>query len=220
MTRRDIAPALLCVLALAGCRTPATPPDTTEGPTAAAETPPPDDAPPTRLDAGTEWARLPDFDALRREYGERADFSERCEQRNDVQQAVDLYESSSWQSLRELADDVLARCPVDIDFHLLAAVALEKLGLSSEAVPHLDWRRGLIESILRSGDGRTAETAWVVISIPEEYAFLRALGADPVDQSLVDGSIDAISVAWQGEVVTVFFDPAAHFRRLERIPAP
>jgi hypothetical protein len=46
--------------------------------------------------------------------------------------------------------------------------------------------RGLINSILASGDGTTAETAMVVISVDEEYSVLRTLGFKRLRQALVE----------------------------------
>jgi hypothetical protein len=43
----------------------------------------------------------------------------------------------------------------------------------------------LIDSIRSSGDGKSPATAWVVISVDEEYAVLRALGFKPSGQSLL-----------------------------------
>jgi hypothetical protein len=45
--------------------------------------------------------------------------------------------------------------------------------------------RGLIDSIRSSGDGKSPATAWVVISVDEEYAVLRALEFKPSGQSLL-----------------------------------
>ena len=78
--------------------------------------------------------------------------------------------------------------------------------------------KGLVESVLTSGDGRSPETAWVVISVPEEYAILRALRARQVSQTLLeDQRVDAVEVETRnGERVTVYFSPRAHFQRLRR----
>jgi hypothetical protein len=45
---------------------------------------------------------------------------------------------------------------------------------------------GLVDSILSSGDGKTPETAYHVISVDEEYAVLNTLGFKVVKQSLME----------------------------------
>ncbi len=72
-------------------------------------------------------------------------------------------------------------------------------------------------SVLTSGDGETPETAYVVISIPEEYSVMRALRFDYESQLLLDGGIDALTaVDAYGKAITVYFSPEAHWRRLAR----
>ena len=45
--------------------------------------------------------------------------------------------------------------------------------------------RGLIDSIRNTGDGKSPEKAWVIISVHEEYVVLRAMGLKPSGQSLM-----------------------------------
>jgi hypothetical protein len=70
---------------------------------------------------------------------------------------------------------------------------------------------GLLKSITASGDGRTPETAFKVISIPEEYMTLWYLGLSPQGQTLeeYDGlPFDVLKVKNRktGEQSSVFFD--------------
>ena len=96
-------------------------------------------------------------------------------------------------------------------------MSLTQLGREREADDQKRWFHGLVDSILDSGDGKTKETAFVVISVPEEYSFLRAFGLAVKEQALVDDRIDALLVAdGSGKTTTVYFDPAAQFRRLSR----
>jgi hypothetical protein len=60
------------------------------------------------------------------------------------------------------------------------------------------------------------DSPWIVISVAEEYAVLRALGMKREGQSLLDGGIDAITVAVGGETRSVYFFPEAHWVRLQR----
>lgn len=163
-----------------------------------------------------DWSELPDFDELRWSYGDRDDFGLVCEQDRPLEEAFDALEAQEWQRILELSDPWLAQCLVDVDLHLLRAIALGELGRSSESRQQLRWRDGLVESVLRTGDGKTPETAWVVISVGEEYSMLRALGMQVKSQALTREHLDKIEAERDGKVYTLYFDPAPHFRRLER----
>jgi len=210
--------ATAAALAICGCAS-GPPPEEAAPPPRAADAPAPRPAPEARDgDSITDWQALPDFDDLRAEYAARTDFSERCERGGELQQAVGLLEEQDWIGLTGAAEAILARCPVDIDAHLLQAIALENLGRQEEALLHQRWRRGLVGSILRSGDGRSTDDAWVVISVAEEYALLRALGARPTGQSLLEGGFHAITVDWDGRTMTLYFKPDARRGRMQEAP--
>ena len=46
--------------------------------------------------------------------------------------------------------------------------------------------RGLIRTILATGDGKTPETAFAVIAVAEEYAIIGALGLKRGQQALIN----------------------------------
>ena len=73
---------------------------------------------------------------------------------------------------------------IDMDAHVAAAIAYGGLGDTAKADLHKGMYLGLVNSIISSGDGKTPETAYVVISTHEEYIVLRALGLQPTTQSL------------------------------------
>jgi hypothetical protein len=72
-------------------------------------------------------------------------------------------------------DRALAGRWTDIAAHDYAITACEKTGFSDRARLHRAFLDGLARSILDSGDGRTPETAWHVISEAEEALLLHAL---------------------------------------------
>ena len=115
----------------------------------------------------------------------------------------------------DASDPWLVQCPVDIDIHAAQAVALDELGRVTETQHQLRWRDGLIDSVLRSGDGRTPETAWIVISVSEEYSILRSFGMRLRKQALTNDRLDKMEVERDGETHTLYFNPESHFRRLD-----
>jgi hypothetical protein len=205
--RSGILFASLLVGAACGCASQAPPASAPEEATAATQAPSAD-ADPVFLD---------DFTRLRTQYGERDDFRAVCEADRPLHGMIDAANASHWQDALDAALPWLAHCPVDIDARVVAAMSLTQLGREREADDQKRWFHGLVDSILDSGDGKTKETAFVVISVPEEYSFLRAFGLAVTRQSLLDNRIDALVVEDEsGKSTTVYFDPAAHFRRLGR----
>ena len=69
----------------------------------------------------------------------------------------------------KIAEERLKTYYVDIDAHFVAHIAHKELGNTEKAEFHRDVARGLLESILNGADGKTAKTAYFVISIREEY---------------------------------------------------
>src|SRR4051812_21323661 len=76
----------------------------------------------------------------------------------------------------KLADRVLQQNYVEPNAHMVAARAHQELGHGEQAEFHRFVADGLLRSITSSGDGKTAETAYHVIDISEEYAVFRSLG--------------------------------------------
>lgn len=85
------------------------------------------------------------------------------------------------------AEAVLESNYVNIDAHYVALAANQEMGAMDKAEFHRTIFRGLINSILSSGNGKSPETAWVVITVHEEYVVLSALGfmRFPMQQSLM-----------------------------------
>jgi hypothetical protein len=84
-----------------------------------------------------------------------------------------------------------------MDAHFVAMAANREMGAIDIAEFHRTVFRGLIDSIRNSGDGKSLEKAWVVISVHEEYVILRVLGFMPSLQDVLhkDGhSYDVMKV--------------------------
>lgn len=169
--------------------------------------------------ADRDWAVPVDFDALRTEYGARDDYARVCESGNPTRELESRMQASDVVHVIDAADRWLKQCPVDGRVHMLRAYALTLLGRENEADAHRRWAQGLLRSILATGDGKTPETAWRTISIDEEYFLVLITGARPVSQALDPGPPprDVVVVETpNGSHVRVYFNPEAHFARLER----
>jgi hypothetical protein len=122
----------------------------------------------------------------------------------------------------EYAEKIMKGNYVDIDAHLVASAAYKEQGDAEKEKYHGYVAEGLIKSILSSGDGKSQETAFTVISTEEEYVILRVYGLMPGSQSLLDAKghhydrLDAINPKTH-EKVTLYFNIDRPYGALEKI---
>jgi hypothetical protein len=97
---------------------------------------------------------------------------------------------------------------VDADAHMVAAYCEEAAGDAAGAKLDRDIGAGLLQSI-QTGDGLSAQTAFTVIDVDEEYALTRALGLTVAAQALVQQgghSYDALQATDEkGQRATYYF---------------
>lgn len=84
----------------------------------------------------------------------------------------------------QVVEKVLGINYVEINAHMVASIAHQQLGNTPRADYHRTIANGLLKVVMSKGDGATAETAWSVIDISEEYAVMRALSLSMQSQSL------------------------------------
>lgn len=96
------------------------------------------------------------------------------------------------------------------DGHFLAMVSLKHLEKQEEAAKEKLIVDQIVQSILSSGDGKTADTAWFTVSTSEEYFVIRILGLKPKSQALVKNgphSLDKMTVIGEdGKETTLWFN--------------
>jgi hypothetical protein len=100
---------------------------------------------------------------------------------------------------------------VQIDAHFVSALCQRKAGNEEEARREHAMLMGLVKSVLGSGDGKSPETAFVVIAIDEEYSVMAALSLTLVRQALVNhggSAFDRMEVKKRDsdEIVTLYFN--------------
>jgi len=79
---------------------------------------------------------------------------------------------------------------------------------------------GLLNSIVKSGDGKTCSTAWHVIDVSEEYFILQILGADLLKQSIdnKEGICDKMEVKTEeGDKKTYYFETSKVFEGYKKL---
>jgi hypothetical protein len=117
-----------------------------------------------------------DFHALRIAYSETSDanpYGARLETRRSMNVAV---QQQRCGEAIKIADEILKTTYLSPDVHAALSACMRAAGEIGKADFHKGVYLGLINSILSQGDGRTPDSAYIVISIEEEYAVMRALG--------------------------------------------
>jgi Domain of unknown function (DUF4919) len=122
----------------------------------------------------------------------------------------------------EYAEQILKGNYVDINAHMIAAIAYKEKKDAEKEKYHRYVAEGLVKSIINSGDGKSQETAFTVISTGEEYVILRVFGLMPGAQSLLEANghhydrLDALDPK-TNKTVTLYFNIDRPFGALEKL---
>lgn len=129
------------------------------------------------------------------------------------------FAASEWDEVVKQADAILRSNLTRIRAHALKAYALKELG--RDPLFHVTAMRRLLESILATGDGRSEETAYHVLFVPEERDVLMSRQLRPGGQELVESKgryFDVLTARdAEGKEVRVWFDITEHFQRLTEL---
>ena len=138
-----------------------------------------------------------DYTRLRLSYMDSPEYKAAKDVSKSEDAMSDALNKKDYPAALKDAEAVLESNYVNMDAHFVALVANREMGALDKAQFHRTVFHGLIDSIRSSGDGKSPETAWVVINVHEEYVVLRVLGFRPRGQSLIqkDGhSYDVMKV--------------------------
>lgn len=90
-------------------------------------------------------------------------------------------------------DELALRCkkladenPMDLEVRLILDFAYSEMEQHDLAAQQHAFINGNLEAIWASGDGKSFETAWVVVSVAEEYTLLSIMGYQMRQQSLME----------------------------------
>lgn len=139
-------------------------------------------------------------------YAEQPGFEGSWSREPERDKVVEAYDEEKPEPFLKISEPWLWKCPVDARVQLMRSNLLMKVGDVKGYFHHRMIYYGLLTSILGEGDGKTAKTAYKVISVDEEYQVLNHLGAKLKKQTLVDGPCDAMQVELDGKEVTLYFD--------------
>jgi hypothetical protein len=163
-----------------------------------------------------------DYLALRDAYAESPSYDPYGSKVGKLQSEMfDAYRRADCAAVLAKAESILAADFVHVDAHLLAGLCHGKLGNEEAMRRERAAARGLIDSILKSGDGKSEASAFVVIEVAEEYSMLRLLGLRPSNQALIHAqghSYDRFETKANdtGQQVVVFFNVDRPLAALDR----
>jgi tetratricopeptide (TPR) repeat protein len=119
---------------------------------------------------------------------------------------------------REVEDQNIA----DADAHYVAWRSLVELGRQDEAEKERRLLVALMDSIMKTGDGKSADTAWFAATIREEYLVMQMMlnvqFQSQHSQRIGDHYYDVVAVKDQsGKEMILWFNTDTDFRRMQAI---
>ncbi|MBZ5531873.1 MAG: DUF4919 domain-containing protein [Acidobacteriia bacterium] len=161
-----------------------------------------------------------DFARLRISYVDSPEFKNAKDTSEESTKMSEAFKAREFKQVIKTAEVVLENNYTDLDAHFYAFTACRELGEVKQAEFHRAVFKGLVDSILHSGDGKTPETAYVVVTVHEEYVVLSMLGLQPQGQALLHDkghSYDVMKAKDKksGEAVTLYFNADIPFKSYE-----
>jgi hypothetical protein len=125
-----------------------------------------------------------DFLEIRQAYAESPEYTDGSDT-DELKAMYGAFHRKDFAEALKHSQKLLASCYLDIDAHQVAFLANREMHVQEEAEFHHRIAQGLIQAILKTGDGKSPETAWTVLSTHEEYVILQVMGLTPGSQSLM-----------------------------------
>ncbi len=95
---------------------------------------------------------------------------------------------AKYADIVDVAKKMLSIDYTDMEAHKILQQELQVSGVSPNQKKYHDIEFGLLNSIVKNGDGKTCQTAWPVIQVTEEYFILDMVGARLLKQSVGVGN--------------------------------
>jgi hypothetical protein len=92
-----------------------------------------------------------------------------------TKRAQDASDKGDCKGALKIALETESHNIADVDAHLVAWSCLKQLGRQAEADKEWTILHALVQSILKSGDGKSAKTAWFAVGIREEFFIMSVL---------------------------------------------
>jgi hypothetical protein len=126
-----------------------------------------------------------DFHALRMAYTRSDHYAPYMQDGESIQALHAALQAQNMEAALEAIGRLLAFNYLDIEAHMAADYVHIQLEDHAQSAYHRAFAKGLIDAILVTGTGRDFDSAFIVISVAEEYLVLRVIGLIPGNQQLV-----------------------------------
>jgi hypothetical protein len=129
-------------------------------------------------------------------------------------QMHELMKQSKYPEIVNVANRMLSIDYTDMEAHKILRQTYKILGDAANDKKHHDIEFGLLNSIVKKGDGKSCQTGWPVIQITEEYFILEMIGAKLLKQSLDNsgGLCDEMKVQTKEGNQTYYFEVSKVFQ--------
>jgi hypothetical protein len=120
----------------------------------------------------------------------------------------ELMKKSSYGEIIDVAKKMLSLDYTDMGAHKILQQTYKILGDTANAKKYHDIEFGLLNSVVKKGDGKTCRSGWPVIQVEEEYFILAMLNAKVRKQSIdnTGGVCDKMEVETPEGNTTYYFE--------------
>jgi hypothetical protein len=128
-------------------------------------------------------------------------------------------DKSNYQEIIKITKQLLSIDYTDMMAHKILRQTYKLIGDITNAAKYKTIQFGLLNSIVKKGDGNTCITAWPVMQIEEEYFILEMVGAKLKKQSIVNdgGLCDKMEVKVDGKRKTYYFETSKVFEGYKKM---
>ena len=120
----------------------------------------------------------------------------------------ELMKSSKYPEIIDVTKKILSLDYTNMEAHKILQQTYKILGDTDNAKKYHDIEFGLLNSIVRKGDGKSCRSGWPVVQVEEEYFILGMLGAKVRKQSVdnTGGVCDKMEVETPEGNATYYFE--------------
>lgn len=172
-----------------------------------------------KLEAGETDINYKDF---RYSFLESKQFKEAGKKSKELMKLKeDMYKemrNKHYDEIIRITQQMLSIDYTDMMAHKILRQTYKITGDSVNAAKYKTIQFGLLNSIVKNGDGKSCETAWPVIQISEEYFILEMIDARLEEQSVdnTGGLCDKMEVIKDGEKRTYYFEVSKVFESYKK----
>ena len=128
-------------------------------------------------------------------------------------------DKSNYQEIIKITKQMLSIDYTSMTAHKILRQTYKIVGDTINAAKYKTIQFGLLNSIVKKGDGQTCSTAWPIIQISEEYFILEMVGAKLQKQSIDNdgGLCDKMEVKVDGKKKTYYFETSKVFEGYKKL---